>query len=53
MELINVSDRAPLYLGLITLNSALATVTVVWAGILGFGLSALVLESVSRWLKRL
>lgn len=52
MELINVSARAPLYLGLITLNSALATVTFVWAGLLGFGLSALMLESLSRLLKR-
>jgi hypothetical protein len=48
MELITMSERAPLYMGLITLSSALATVTVVWAGLVGFGLSALVLESVNR-----
>ncbi|MDX1341485.1 hypothetical protein [Reinekea sp. G2M2-21] len=48
MELMNVSERTPIYLGLITLSSALAIVTVIWAGVLGFGLSALVLESVSR-----
>jgi hypothetical protein len=51
MELINVSERAPLYLGLITLSSALASVTVFWAGLLGFGVSALVLESVTRLIK--
>jgi hypothetical protein len=51
MELINMSERAPLYLGLITLSSALATVTVFWAGLLGFGLSALVLEGVNRFIR--
>lgn len=48
MEISNVTDRTPIYLGLITLSSALATVTFIWAGLVGFGLSALVLEGVSR-----
>jgi len=47
-----MSERTPLYLGLITLSSALASVTVVWAGLIGFGLSALLLESVGRWVLR-
>ena len=47
-----LSARTPIYLGLITLSSALASVTFVWAGLLGFGVSALVLESVGHWLFR-
>lgn len=51
MELINVSDRAPIYMGIITLCSALASVSAFWTGLLGFGISALVLEGVSRLTK--
>lgn len=51
MELINMSERAPLYLGLITLSSALASITVFWAGLVGFGLSALVLEGINRLIR--
>ncbi|WP_320823786.1 hypothetical protein [Reinekea sp.] len=47
-----MSQRTPLYLGLITLSSALAAVTVVWAGLIGFGLSVLALEGLGRWLLR-
>ncbi len=47
-----MSERTPVYLGLITLSTALASVTVVWIGVVGFGLTALVLESLSRWLFR-
>lgn len=51
MELINMSERAPLYMGLITLSTALAAVTVFWAGLLSFGLSALVMESIARLIR--
>ena len=44
-----MSQRTPLYLGLITLSSALAAVTVVWAGLIGFGLIALAIEALGRW----
>jgi len=47
-----MSLRTPLYLGLITLSSALAAVTAVWAGLLGFGLCALALEGLGRWVLR-
>ena len=47
-----LSERTPLYLGLITLSSALASVTFIWAGLVGFGLSALILESIDRWFIR-
>jgi hypothetical protein len=47
-----LTERTPLYLGLITLSSALASVTFIWAGLVGFGVSALVLETVNRWLIR-
>ncbi len=43
---IHFSNRAPLYMGLITLCSALATTTVFWVGLVSFGLSALILEGV-------
>lgn len=51
MEIINLSDRAPLYMGLITLSSALAAATVFWAGLVSFGLSALVMEAVNRMIR--
>ena len=47
-----LSTRTPIYMGLITLSSALASLSFVWVGVLGFGLSALVLESVGHWLLR-
>jgi len=47
-----LTQRTPLYLSLITLSSALASVTFVWAGLLGFGLTALALEGAGHWLSR-
>ncbi|MBU2864461.1 hypothetical protein QWZ13_01795 [Reinekea marina] len=47
-----LTERTPLYLGLITLSSALASVTFLWAGLLSFGVSALILEAVNRIFNR-
>jgi protein-S-isoprenylcysteine O-methyltransferase Ste14 len=47
-----LTERTPLYLGLITLSSALAAVTFVWAGLLSFGVLALLLETVKRFVNR-
>lgn len=48
MDLNHVTERTPIYLGLITVSSAVATMTVFWAGLISFGLSALALEGLAR-----
>jgi hypothetical protein len=53
MTTYQVSGRAPLYMGLITLSTAMATVTAIWLGALAFGLSALVLEAVIHTLNQM
>lgn len=45
MELL---ERTPLYLGIITVCTAVAAVTAIWAGVLSFGITALVVEAASR-----
>ena len=52
MTLINISNREPWYMGLITLSSALSIITVFWAGLVSFGLSVLVIESVRHLLNQ-
>ncbi|MEJ2075938.1 MAG: hypothetical protein P8X79_21035 [Reinekea sp.] len=52
MTLINISNRGSWYMGLITLSSALSTITVFWAGLVSFGLSVLVIESVRHLLNQ-
>lgn len=51
--MIHLNERTPVYMGLITISSALAAVTQVWAGLVTFGLVALVFEGLSRWIFRL
>lgn len=53
MEVRPLNERTPIYMGLITLTSALAAVTQVWAGVVTFGLIALVFEGINRWFSRL
>lgn len=53
MTLIQVSGRAPLYMALITLCSAAASLTALWAGFVVFGFSALVLEMIIHALSQL
>lgn len=48
-----LDERTPLYMGLITLSSAMAAVTQLWAGVATFGLMVLVYEGLNRWFFRL
>lgn len=49
----SLDERTPVYMGLITLSSALAAVTQLWAGVVTFGLVVLVFEGLNRWISRL
>lgn len=45
MELL---ERTPLYLGIITVCTAVASLTAIWTGVISFGLTALVVEAATR-----
>lgn len=49
MELL---ERTPLYLGIITVCTAVASLTAIWAGVLSFGITALVVEAFTRFSSR-
>lgn len=46
--MIRLSERTPVYMGIITISSALAAVTQLWAGLLTFGLVVLVFEGLNK-----
>lgn len=52
MDVLNTSHRAPLYLSLITICTALAATTQLWVGVLGFAATALVLKTLGHFLAR-
>ena len=51
--MIHLSERTPLYMDMITLSSALAALTQLWAGLVTFCLVALVFEGLNHWFFRL